>query len=115
MPITMKADKDFRGNPGEGNVRGDDRNVENGLEFTVATQPRADYLEEQGFAHPIAAQKAEQPHKNKMEPQPENKAADAGPLPLAGGETGEGKPPSSSPAAPARVKRKYTKRGTAQR
>ena len=97
MPIKMKALKDFRGREGEGNVRGNKRMVESGVEFNVADQKRADWLEAQGLAVPMFVQKAMQPLQNKMEPAPANKAAQTGPLASPGGPTGADNPPSSSP------------------
>jgi hypothetical protein len=88
MPIKMKALKDFRGRPGEGNTGRSDRVVETGVEFGAADQKRADWLESQGLAVPMFVQKAATVPLNKMEPAPANKAAAAGPLDLIGGRTG---------------------------
>lgn len=97
MPTTMKALKDFRGKPGEGK----DRMVEAGMEFKVENQSRANDLESRGFAAPVVAAAKLVHLKNKKLPQPENKAADAGPLASRGGRTGAATPQSSSPPAPA--------------
>lgn len=108
MSITMKPLKDFRGRAGEGNTRQDDRIVVIGPEFKVVNQSRANDLESRGLAVPVAAKAAIKPEVrppfNETKPTAENKASDAGPLAIAGGETGGENLPSSSPAV--RVPRK---------
>lgn len=82
--MLMKPMKTFRGTY-EGMVHA------GGPEFEVPRISRAKELERLGLAVPVVAP-----------PDPgeglENRAAERGPLPLAGGRTGEVKSPSSSPA-----------------
>lgn len=70
--------------------------VKRGREFEVETDQRANELEAHGLAYRIET-KAMQAPQNKMEPAPQNKAADAGPLDFPGGTTGEGTLALSSP------------------
>lgn len=82
--IRMKALRTFRGS-GEGDVM-----IFAGKEFETERDRRADDLERHGLATRIAVVP--------VKPAEQNKAADAGPLPSDGGQTGEAKPPSSLPA-----------------
>lgn len=91
--IKMKALRS--GNFGDGATK-----VHRGREFAVSTERRATELEEQGDAYRLEHKMAE-PVKNKMEPLPSNKAAEAGPLASVGGMTGaELLAPSSHPGLP---------------
>lgn len=84
----------------------DEGYVPAGREFTAASEHRARELEEAGLAYRIQDAPKLEPLDNKLEPPPENKAAHAGPLPLAGGETGaESAPSSSAPGLPHRRRR----------
>ncbi len=94
--IRMKALRTFSGNEGH---------VKRGREFTVAHEHRARDLEDGGLAFRLEAKMQAMPE-NKMEPTPQNKAADDGPLPLAGGETGVVEPQRSLPVARQRQRRK---------
>jgi len=97
MSIVMKALRSFRGEPGEGNIKGgDNRMVDEGGEFTVASERRAEVLERAGLAAPIAKIKQPAPASAKAASATtaENKAASAGPLPSVGGKTGGEPAPS---------------------
>lgn len=103
--IRMKALKSFNGDRGEGVQQPDGSwYVDAGSEIACTTQPRANDLERAGLAVPLPATKADDIRANKMAPLPinkmepplENKAASAGPLASAGGETGAASAPSSS-------------------
>lgn len=74
--------------------------VPRGREFTT-TELRARDLEEHGLAYRLDVRPEPKPL-TKMEALPSNKAADAGPLGLAGGATGVEAPVPSSPPAPQR-------------
>jgi hypothetical protein len=92
--VRMKAMRSA--NMGDGATK-----VKRGTEFDVADRRRADELEKHGLAHEVKM--IVEPYFNKMEPRPENKASDEGPLDLAGGETGEdASPPSSEEDLPVR-------------
>lgn len=69
--------------------------VKRGREFVVQTDRRANDLEEAGLAYRVEVKKLDEPT-NKMQPPPENKAEQKGPLPSAGGKTGEVKVQRSS-------------------
>lgn len=91
--MKMKALRSF------GIAGSNEGHIRRGVEFDTATDVRAKELEEHGLAYPVSAPietKMDRPLANKMQPPPENKAAHSGPLPFAGGETGEDKQPSSS-------------------
>jgi hypothetical protein len=96
MPIAMRALKTFSGRAGES--RRKEFLVEDGDDIMVATQGRADHLEKHGLAVPLIKPRAkvESAPQNKMEPPSQNKAAQSGPLPSPGGETGVENAPSSS-------------------
>ena len=70
--------------------------VKRGREFAVASERRAYDLEEHGLAFRLES-KMQAASENKMEPLPENKAAQAGPLGSVGGATGADEPQPSSP------------------
>lgn len=88
MVFSLRAMKSFTGRSGESRRPGN--LVEMGDDFNVVDKRRADYLERKGFAAPLIEPraKAESVPSNKMEPPLQNRAAGAGPLPSAGGETG---------------------------
>jgi hypothetical protein len=99
MSIRMKALKSFGvNNANEGHVS-------RGREFSVNNEYRARDLEDAGLAYRLET-KMQSPALNKMEPTPQNKAADAGPLALAGGEIGAASPAPSLPADQPQPKRR---------
>lgn len=103
--IKMKALKAFGvRNANEGHVK-------RGREFNAANEQRAQDLEGEGLAYRIQTKMQPAPL-NKMEPPPKNKAAEAGPLGSAGGETGAAEPaPSSPPVRQPRRRRSSSSEG----
>jgi len=71
--------------------------VKRGREFIVETERRAHDLEEAGLAFRLESKMLEEPE-NKMQPPPQNKAAETGPLDSRGGKTGANATPQSSQA-----------------
>lgn len=96
--IKMKALRSGNFAPGATKVR-------RGREFSVETEGRARELEDEGYAYRLE-QKMAEPVKNKMEPMPSNKAAEAGPLGFRGGMTGGDDAVQSLPADPPQPKRR---------
>lgn len=88
MTIRMQALQSFLGQATEG---GADRVVKRGSEFDVASENRARELITKALARRTEGAKPAAPAKRRA-----NKAAAAGPLPSAGGETGAGAAQSSS-------------------
>jgi hypothetical protein len=97
--IKMKALKSF------GVYNSNEGHVSRGREFSVSHESRARDLEDAGLAYRLET-KMQSPALNKMEPAPQNKAADAGPLGSLGGRTGAASPAPSLPADQPQPKRR---------